>query len=56
MITEYPFLASGPLYEVPLDPEMPSYIDTRCLVAFFPKQSTLRLAVYGNSYTTHFTL
>lgn len=41
-------VSSGPLYEVPLSPDEPVYIDTRCLVAF-PQSATLRLAVYGNS-------
>lgn len=41
-------VSSGPLYEVPLDPNEPAFIDTRCLVAF-PRNADIRMAVYGNS-------
>ncbi|TLS53959.1 AIM24 family protein [Paenibacillus antri] len=41
-------VSSGPLVEVELHPTEPAFVDVRSLVAF-PKECSLRLAVYGNS-------
>jgi hypothetical protein len=41
-------VTSGPLAEIELHPTEPAFVDVRSLVAF-PKECSLRLAVYGNS-------
>ncbi|MEF3303952.1 AIM24 family protein [Paenibacillus sp. GYB003] len=40
-------MAAGPLGTWPLDPAVPSYIDTRSLIAY-PQEASVDLSVYGN--------
>lgn len=40
-------LSRGPLYEMKLEPEVPVYVDSRCLVAY-PENARVDLCVYGN--------
>ncbi|WP_058303532.1 AIM24 family protein [Gorillibacterium timonense] len=40
-------LSRGPLYEMKLDPDVPVYVDSRCLVAY-PENAKVDLCVYGN--------
>ncbi|MEO3944213.1 AIM24 family protein [Gorillibacterium sp. CAU 1737] len=40
-------LSRGPLFEMKLEPDVPVYVDTRCLVAY-PEDAKIDLCVYGN--------
>lgn len=41
-------MTTGPLYQMALDPKLPLFVDTSCLVAY-PRNAELRLCVYGNT-------
>lgn len=41
-------LSHGPLHRIELDPDLPTYIDVGCLVAY-PENATLTPRVYGNT-------
>ncbi|UHA74193.1 AIM24 family protein [Paenibacillus sp. 481] len=41
-------ISSGPIYRMELHPEVPTYVDVNCLVAY-PENARLKPCVYGNS-------
>ncbi|MBC8079683.1 MAG: AIM24 family protein [Gorillibacterium sp.] len=46
-------LSRGPIYDLKLDPDIPVFVDMRCLVAY-PENAKVDLCVYGNHLASQY--